>query len=795
MDSDKNYGEDFITSEQEISKKIKDLENELVNLRKCQEDIKNKKIVYQNQKWNTVFFLFITLTLVSIPSILVFFDRWVKLPEISNYSRDYLCRIDFLCIDGLPGYFFWIIIFLLISAMVVFTYGDVFSPFLPSVFRNFEEEQKAHHYKVNKTLILAILLLIIEIVMSILIDRIPGAELLLIILLFYLFFLNQEEKSNSQNFSVILISLSKFLRQNFTLIGTIIISFIYIFLFIKHYYVSYGHIQWIYYIFLLPVIFMVRSQIKKLHPLFWISLVIIIFYSYQMDNWLYSKIGDEYAFFYFARDLINRPLFWQLSNLFSINGVYGTHSVLSSIISNTSMRFLGFDHYGWIFSNYFLVISSIIFFYSFIKEFFDQKIALVSVLFLSFSSYIIGFSRIGYNNLQALFFGSIAILISGKFIKNKTLSNAFLSGISMGFLLYTFQAAFFYIPIIFIFFLIFNPPKSQKAINDYLVTLLGLLILAVPIFFQPDFLEILNQGTFYNKSYLVESSETIFLHLKSNLIFSLFSYLYLFKESHYVMYSMIDPITAVFFVIGLLVAIKNFFNEKRFQFIVITYFLLILSIGMIHDYPAPPITRLFIILPWIYCFAAIGMYLIGKLLLSVNILPKKWINFTSVILILFIFAVNFLQSTVILQNKYAYYYFEPVIFKVMQFNTRNLYNRSDMPANYLFLTPDNYDLHWMNMIQDVYNIPESKAQLHRIIYSTQGISEDWGSKIESDKELFVFIPTSFSEDILNQIFVKMAEKGRILCDLRYRKDSPIMAYMWINPEKQFVCDELFNFNK
>jgi len=794
MNSEENYGDQPGNSEQTISQKIQDLEIELNNLRKYQKEFKHEENNSIIQKWNGIFFIIIILTMVSIPSILVFLDKWLNLPEVKNYSRDYLCKIEFLCIDGLPGYFFWIMIFLIISALVVFTYGDVFSPFLSSIFRNFKEEKNEHHYKVNKTLIIAFLFLILEIAINILIKRIPGAELLLIILLFYIYFVSNEEKSMGQKFLKILTSMNLLIKENSFLIATIIFSFVYLFLFIKNYYESFGHIKWIFFVFLLPILFMLKSQIKNLHPLFWLSLFVIVFYSYQMDNWLYSKIGDEYAFFYFARDLINRPYFWQLSNMFSLDGVYGTHSVLSSIISNIFMRFLGFDHYGWIFSNYFLVLSSIIIFFFIIKEFFNQKIALVSVLFLSFSSYIIGFSRIGYNNLQALFFGSIAIFISGRFIKNKSRSNAFLTGISMGFLLYTFQAAFFYIPIIFIFFLLFNPPKSKIAINDYLVTLLGLLLLCVPILFQPDFMEILNQGTFYNKSYLVESSDTIFSHLKSNLLFSLFSYIYLFKESHYVMNSMIDPITAVFFVIGLLVAIKNFLTDKRFQFIVITYFLLILSIGMIHDYPAPPITRLFIILPWMYFIAAIGLYLIGKLLLSVNIMSKKWINITSVILILFIFAVNFLQSSVIVQNKYAYYYFEPVIFKVMQFNTRNLYNRSELPANYLFLTPDNYDLHWMNMIQDVYNIPESKVQLHRIIYSTQGISEDWESKIESDNELFIFAPTSFSEDILNQISVKMAEKGRNLCQLRYRKDSPIMAYMWINPEKQFVCDELLKFN-
>ena len=36
---------------------------------------------------------------------------------------------------------------------------------------------------------------------------------------------------------------------------------------------------------------------------------------------------------------------------------------------------------------------------------------------------------------------------------------------------------------------------------------------------------------FYNKNYLVESSDTIFSHLKSNFAFSLFTYLYLFGFS------------------------------------------------------------------------------------------------------------------------------------------------------------------------------------------------------------------------------------------------------------------------
>ncbi len=792
MDSENNFGDDFRNSEKEISKKIQDLECELTHLRKYQEELISKRI-NNDQKWNIIFFLIIILTLVSIPSILVFLDRWINLPEVKNYSRDNLCRIDFLCIDGLPGYFFWVIIFLVISCLVVFIYGGIFSSTFASIFRFKPELVIEHHYRINKTFIFGFILLIMDILLNIVFKRIPGAELLFIVLIFYIYLLDQEEISIIQELKRRLISSINYFKDNITLIFTIIFSFLFIILFLENYYESFRQINWIFFVFMLPVLYMVINQLKKLPSFYWITITVLLMYSIQMDNWLYTKIGDEYAFYYFARDLTNRPHYWQLSNLFSLEGVYGTHSVLSSIISHFFMRFLGFDHFGWIFSNYLLVLISIFIFYSFLKQFFDQKIAIVSVFLLSFSFYLIGFSRIGYNNLQALLIGSLTVWISGKFIKNKTISLAFILGISMGFLLYTFQAAYFYIPIVFIFYLLFNPPTSKKIFKLYLVTFFGFLLLAIPLFFQPKIMDILHQGTFFNKNYLVESTGTIFTHLRSNFVFSLFSYLFLFKESHYVMFSMIDPISAVFFTFGLLISVKNFRKGKIFQFLGFTYFLLTLSIGMIHDYPAPPITRMFIILPWIYCITAIGMYFVRKLVMSLNILSITWINFSSIFILIMIFVMNLLQSTLILQNKYAYYYFEPVVFKVMQYNTKKLFNHSEKPESYLLLTSENYDLSWMNMLQDVYKIPESKAQFYRIIYETEGISEDWKNKLESDKGLFIFAPTTFSEEIIGQISNIMAENGRNLCQLRYRKDSPVLGYMWIKPEKQFICEKLFNF--
>jgi len=795
MNSENYYGDEPDNSEQTISKKIQNLEIDLDHLRKYQEEIKINKIKINNQKWNVLIILVTILFLVSIPSILVILDRWVNLPEVRNYPRDYLCRINFLCIDGLPGYFFWIVIFLLISAMVVFTYGDVFSPSLSSIFRNFKEEENAHHYRLNKTLIISFLFLFLEIAVNIKIKRIPGAELLVIILFFYIYFINHEEYSVYQKFLSLLTSIKTYLKLNSLLVVTIIISFVYLFLTIKNYYESFGNLNWIFLIFLLPVLFLIKSQIKKLHPLFWPFSFTIIFYSYHMDNWLYTKIGDEYAFFYFARDLNNRPQFWQFSNFFSIDGVYAKQPVFSSIISNLLMRFLGFDHLGWIFSNYFILIISIIFFYLFFKEILNNYLALMIIIFMSFSLYLIGFSKIGYNNLQALLFGAVIFWMSGKFLKKRTLSNGFLVGVISGFLLYTYQAALFYLPIVVILLLIFHPPKSRMNLKFYYVSFLGFIILCLPLLFQPDFIKILYGGTFFNQNNIIQNSHNIIQHLKTNFIFSSFSYLYLFKESHYVVFSMIDPISAIFFSIGLLVAIKNIFREKLFLFFVVSYGFILLSVGMIHDYPAPSITRLFIVLPWMFFFVSLGVIVVKKSFFCTFDVSKKASNFFSVIVIIIIIAVNFLQSTVILQKKYAYYYFEPVVFKVMQYNTKNLYNRSEIPENYLFLTPDNYDLNWMNIIQDVYNIPESKVQLHRIIYETQGISEDWEKRIESDNDLFVFAPTSFSEEILNQISEIMSEKGRNLCQLRYRKDSPVMAYLWINPKNQLVCDELFNFSK
>lgn len=744
------------------------------------------------QKWNGIFFLVIILSLISIPSILVFLDRWLDIPGIKYYPHVLDCEKSFLCKIGYPGYFFWIIVFLLISALVFFVFGNSFSSSISSLIRKTEIVQNDTHYKFNKLLLISIILLVFEVLLNLYIKRIPGAELIPIIMLFYIYFLNEEEASIFQKIIHFKKEMFLYLKKNFQIVITVVSSPLILSLFIMDYNNSFGRPKWIYYILLFTSLIAVIKQSKKLPVIYWLFLFIIVIYSFQINNWMYTAIGDEFSFYEYAKYLSTESFIWKLTNFFNIKGVYDSHTILSSIITYILMRFLGFDHQGWIFSNYIIILLSLLFFYGFLRKFFNKQISNYSIILLSASSYLISFSRIGYNNLQALLFGMLLFFAAGVCYKKRTLSNAYLFGISTGLLLYTFQASYFYIPVVFLFFIVFIPPKSKENLTLYFVSIFGFLLLFYPFVLQPSFIDFLKQGSFYNQSFLQNSSVTLQSHFQATFFYSIFSYLYLRKESHYVVISMIDLLSAIFFFLGLLISIKKIFTEKILFFLVFAYFLTITSSGMIHDYFNPPITRLFITLPWICCFAAIGMLTISQYIISNKILSSHHLKFINLFLILLIAFLNFFQSTKMVQKTYNYFYFEPIIFKVLQFNSKHPINNIGKTYNYLILTPAD-DYHLLYYLQNIYKVPDSISQLNIINVNSEGIPKEWEEVLRTDENLIVFSPNSFSQVIFNQISREMEEKDKIICELKYRKEEDAIAFMWVSPEKQYICSKLFSY--
>ena len=99
-----------------------------------------------------------------------------------------------------------------------------------------------------------------------------------------------------------------------------------------------------------------------------VSLFFFFLIIFDINSWYYSAIGDEYAFFDFAKSIVlgeSKLSFFRQSGFISIldqKGVYDLAPVATSVYQAFIMKLFGVDHRGWIISSILIVISAFVFF-------------------------------------------------------------------------------------------------------------------------------------------------------------------------------------------------------------------------------------------------------------------------------------------------------------------------------------------------------------------------------------------------------------------------------------------------
>jgi hypothetical protein len=110
--------------------------------------------------------------------------------------------------------------------------------------------------------------------------------------------------------------------------------------------------------------------------------------------------------------------------------------------------------------------------------------------------------------------------------------------------------------------------------------------------------------------------------------------------------------------------------------------------------------------------------------------------------------------------------------------------------NYLFLTDQYYGLEWLYTIQDVYKVPESKAQFLRLIVDPAQIPDAWLKRIKEEENLIVIVPSFLPEEIRGSLSQILEQQEKIPCDLRYYPGGDVQLQMWVSPRYQNLCVEV-----
>ncbi len=391
-------------------------------------------------------------------------------------------------------------------------------------------------------------------------------------------------------------------------------------------------------------------ETNEIKILFLYVFCILTLYIFDLKSWKYSYIEDEMPFFDFVNGVLND---FTKINFFSGSGVYGYHPVLSSVWQKIIMFFTGNGIFGFKLSSAIIIPISIIPFYLWNKMVFNRTVATVSTIIFSFSNTMLGFSHIGYNNIQSIFFYVSVLCALEIAIRKRSFFWFFITALFMGPGFYTFYASRIII-IIFILYLLLHPERKQINKNHVIFSLIVFTLIILPILIEKDFIKNIIVQSVISGSEIKNQNERV-IYIFMNFIHSFFAFLYKSKNTHYIIDGLVDIFSAIGIIFGLIWIIYNFKNDWRAKFLSLNYVILVFLIGGMQQYDYPVNTRLYFLVPLLATIGGIGIFKLSRL--SYYFSKKNIIN--SIVLSIFCIII-------ISNNIYTFYIKMPEKFHFFQ---------------------------------------------------------------------------------------------------------------------------------
>ncbi len=324
----------------------------------------------------------------------------------------------------------------------------------------------------------------------------------------------------------------------------------------------------------------------------------IIISSHDLQHWYYSAIGDEYTFYLHAKGIIAdgivRP--------FSQAGVYALHPVMSSIQQSVVMMIFGQNHFGWTFSSVLSIAISIPGIYLLAYTLGGRRAAVISTALFASSHYLLAFTHIGYNNLDALppTVWAMGVYVLGR-RKNSPLL-LYCAGVIAGLGFYTFLAARIVLPI-----LVLSTLVSRRRVREFVRLWplgIGFVLAVIPSI-------VVNQSELISGmlgavagGYSEAVTGDVFERIKSNITTNVLAFNYSTNISHYVSGPLMDPITGLLAALGIGFGLGNA-RQGYLRLLLIWFLVAIVATGVLSPYPHVAVTRLFVVIPPLVILAGI----------------------------------------------------------------------------------------------------------------------------------------------------------------------------------------------
>ncbi len=220
-------------------------------------------------------------------------------------------------------------------------------------------------------------------------------------------------------------------------------------------------------------------SIEKI-DLFWLTILLMIglgIGSYKLTQIPSWQMADEGAFFATAKDMLKGV---DVSVLLR-EGIY-TFPAVSSLYVASILHLFGQNLWAWRFASVLAGSLTILPLYFLVKILFNRKMAILTSWLMMTNPYYLSFSRLGYNNSQALFPITLAILLFVLAVQERSYVFLWLSGLVAGLAFYTYPVALLGVSVIFIMIAIM--PKNWHVESNKItlggIVLSSFLMVALP---------------------------------------------------------------------------------------------------------------------------------------------------------------------------------------------------------------------------------------------------------------------------------------------------------------------------
>lgn len=724
--------------------------------------------------------LLATIVGAVIPPLLVVQDRWLGKSFAPARLQQVWCKIGFLCHSAYPSYFalIWVACAGLAALMLAWKAdsGRLSDAELavPSAKHDLMGVG-ARQSRLSRALLIGSSIgFIAVVVIDVARKSLPGWELIAVILAHLLGWFLRE---------VPLGAVARAWRRNQDRLIGLGLAHIALVACLASYYSAQGF-QWLFAILLAVAVLNLLRHSQEISPVFWVISLAIILYTLYIDGWWFSVIGDEYSFFTLGREIVQRHnLSYILAHAFDGASVYETHPYFSSLLQALFMKLLGSNNFGWRFGSLYLSAISIGFLFYFFKAFVAYRTALVASFLLGASHYIMSFGKIGYNNLQALLALAAAMACTAWAVRSRRALAFATLGVALGSCFYVYPAALYALPISILLLLFYYAPTSRAALQRWGVMCLPVIMLVFPLLLQPGYWQAKIPGTLFYNPHVVQTTQSIVEHFGTNLLYALFAFVYAPQESHFVVASLVDPLTTALILLGSVYLLKEAFRRDRFAgFLMTSWAVMLVLVGASHDRAYPPNTRMFLLLPWYCLAAAIGLTWLVERIRQLQLIRVP-VRAISSVVIAGVIGLNLYQAYSLSPRRMTgLEQFETLFFRLAGQVQRVA---SDPPKTYVFLITRNWDIGGLRVLQKVYSLPPSETQLVSVVISEGHLPESARLRI-ADPDTLVIIQPWMDAAWQSALGSAIGAAGKTPCPIRSTAGQERFI-LWHDPALNALC--------